>query len=52
VEKREQRFDGDRKVEVIVSGTRRYEHVLGTNEVRIIDDPRPERDEREGAETR
>jgi hypothetical protein len=46
VEKREQRLDGDRKVEVVVSGTRRYEHVLGTNEVRIIDDPTPEHEGR------
>jgi hypothetical protein len=48
VENREQRLDGERKVEVIVSGSRRYEHLLGTNEVRIIDDPRPKQDGRKG----
>jgi hypothetical protein len=45
VERREQRADGDRRIEVVVSGSRRYEHVLETNEVRIIDDAAPVRED-------
>jgi hypothetical protein len=35
--RREQRVEGDRKIETAVTAKRRYEHVLGTQEVRIID---------------
>ncbi len=33
----EQRVEGDRKIQSAITATRRYEHVLGTNEVRIIE---------------
>jgi hypothetical protein len=34
---REHWNEGDRKIEAVITDTRRYEHVLGTHEVRIID---------------
>lgn len=37
VSKWERRVEGNRKIQSVISGTLRYEHVLGTHEVRIID---------------
>jgi hypothetical protein len=35
--RREKSVEGGRKIEAAITGTRRYEHALGTHEVRIID---------------
>lgn len=37
VSKWERRVEGDQKIQAVISDTLRYEHVLGTQEVRIID---------------
>lgn len=33
----EKRVEGGQNIQVAISGKRRYEHILGTNEVRIVD---------------
>ena len=37
VRKWEHWVEGDRKIHAAITGTRRYEHVLGSHEVRVID---------------